>query len=260
MSKNNRGGVLPLSVSQNNLTSRRLLQTILKKTALTAADTVLEIGAGKGHLTRALSERAGRVIAYELDPSLCARLRGTLPENVRLIEGDFLASSLPKEPYSVCANIPFSRTSEILRKLLFAPNPAEAIWVCVEKGAAMRFCGLPHDNTHSLSLRPFYTARILYAFRREDFHPAPRVDCVFLELKKRPEPDLPLKDRAAFAAFIRRCRANGFSGKSAGLTRKQISTALRLARLPPLAPDRELLYVQWLCLFRCWQRFSKPPL
>ncbi len=250
--------MLPLSVSQNFLTSRCLLYALLRKTSLTADDTVVEIGAGKGHLTRALAQRAGRVIAYELDPALCAKLRGSLPENVRLIEGDFLLAKLPEGPYSVCANIPFSRTTEIFRKLVFAPNPPQSVWLCVEKGAAMRFCGMPRETVHSLALRPFFHARILHTFRREDFHPAPRVDCVFLELKRKADPDLPLKDRAAFAAFVRACGAHGFSWKSAGLTKKQISTALRLAKLPPLAPNGEVLYVQWLCLFRCWQRFGKP--
>lgn len=85
---------------------------------------MLEIGAGKGRITRCLAQYSGSVIAYELDPALAARLEGRLPENVRLYCADFLTAPLPRTPYKVFANIPFSRTTEILRKLTAAPLAA----------------------------------------------------------------------------------------------------------------------------------------
>lgn len=258
MSKNqNLPAERPYSVSQNFLTSRRLIHRLLQKADLAPTDTVVEIGAGKGHITRALSERCKTVLAYEIDRSLCEKLAGRLGDNVRLYCGDFLRAPLPAEPYKVFANIPFSITTEIVRKLIAADPLPEGMWLVMEKGAAKRFCGLPRPNLTSLKLRPFYDLRIRHTFRREDFHPAPRVDAVLLEFKRKPRPDIQPSQRRAYDDFLTYSFAHGLFGPRALLTKKQIATALRLAGLPGIAPTGEILYVQWLCLFRCWAQFGQ---
>lgn len=253
MSKNN-WQALPYSISQNFLTSRRTIDRLLQKTSITESDTVLEIGAGKGHITKALSDICGRVVTYEIDTQLAEKLAPQLPENVRLIKGDFLRGALPNSKYKVFANIPFSRTTEIVKKLTGAANPPEAMWLIMEKGAAKRFCGQPGETQSSLMLKPYFDTKIIYHFRREDFHPAPRVDIVLMEFIKKPQPDLAPAQRASFAAFIEKAKRLGIYKL---LTKKQISTALRLAGLPQIGPSGDILYVQWLCLFRCWQQFGK---
>ena len=50
----------------------------------------------------------------------------------------------------------------------------------MEKGAAKRFCGKPNDTLQSLQIKPFFDSNVIYRFRREDFHPMPRVDAVLL--------------------------------------------------------------------------------
>ena len=108
---------LPFSVSQNFLTSKRTIERLIRIAKLEKTDRVLEIGAGKGHITRALAAACGEVISYEIDPKLYARLNSNLPEHVTLICGDFLQTHLPTEPYRVFANIPFSRTTEIVKHI-----------------------------------------------------------------------------------------------------------------------------------------------
>ncbi|MCI8350541.1 MAG: 23S ribosomal RNA methyltransferase Erm [Oscillospiraceae bacterium] len=256
MSKNP-GHTLPYSVSQNFLTSQKTLSRLLGKASLSPTDTVVEIGAGKGHITRALSSRCGQVISYEIDRRLWERLAGSLPGNVRLLCGDFLKAPLPQGPYKVFANIPFSRTTEILRRLTYAPNPPQAAWLILEWGAAKRFCGQPQETLASLALKPFFQLQIRCTIPREEFHPAPRVDAALLELRLRPQPQLSLSQRAAFAAFVSHHRQYGFFHTRALLTRRQVSTALRLAGLPQIERSGNMLYVQWLCLFRCWQQFGQ---
>lgn len=252
MSKNK---VNPYSISQNFLTDRRIIARLLSKTDISENDTVLEIGAGKGHITKALSKRAKTVISYEIDRELYNKLKPDAAENVRLICGDFLKCGLPRSPYKVFANIPFSKTTEIMRKLT-ADRLPEHIWLIMEKGAAKRFCGLPRENTSSLLLKPFFDVKISYYFNRTDFHPAPRVDVVLLELAKKPA-DIPIASKRDFAEFISRCTQYGFYGSRAPLTKKQVSTALRLAGLPDIKPSGDVTYVQWLCLFRCWVKFGR---
>lgn len=103
-----------LSVSQNFLTSRRVLERIVALSTITKSDTVLEIGFSKGHLTQVLCRKSGFLYAVELDDDLfekTSRALSSVP-NLRLIRGDFLQMSLPKETsYKVFANIPFFITS-----------------------------------------------------------------------------------------------------------------------------------------------------
>lgn len=258
MSKSrNHGCSAPYSVSQNFLTSRRLIERLLNKTSITQKDTVLEIGAGKGHITKMLADTCHHVISYEIDRKLYEKLALKLPENVELHGRDFLKSPLPKTPYQVFANIPFSRTTAIVRRLTTAENPPEHMWLVMEKGAAKRFCGLPKDQLTSLQIKPFFDTKIVYHFRREDFHPVPRVDVVLVEFVRKQVPDIPFSTRSDYTAFLQYSFTKGFYCKAALLTKRQIATALRLAKLPAIPPSGDVRYIQWLCLFRCWKKYGK---
>lgn len=252
MSKNQHRGSLPYSVSQNFLTSRALLERLLQKTDISAQDTVLEIGAGKGHITKVLSEHCKEVVAYEIDVKLYQHFLPHVPANVRLYHADFLKCRLPESPYKVFSNIPFSRTTEIIRKLTGAANLPCGIWLVMEKGAAKRFCGLPKENLNSLLLKPFFEVRIVYHFRREDFHPAPGVDAVLLELKRKEKPDILPAQRREFYSFVSHGLRRDSYGLRSPLTKAQIAAALRMAGLPPIKRSGDILYIQWLCLFRYW--------
>lgn len=259
MSKKSNKVTLPYSVSQNFLTSHRLIERLIKKAGLTAQDTVVEIGAGKGHITKALSDSCKAVISYEIDQKLYEHLKPQLAENVRLYGTDFLKCALPKTPYKVFANIPFSRTTEILCKLTNAEPLPDGIWLVMEKGAAMRFCGLPKENRNALLIKPFFETRIIHHFSREDFHPAPRVDTVLLALQRKETPDILPSQKRAFSAFLSHSLQYGLYGSHALLTKKQIAVALKCAGLPPIERSGDVLYIQWLCLFRCLQQFEKKP-
>jgi len=217
---------------------------------------VYEIGPGKGHITRELLKTGALVRAVELDPKLYARLSAAFAEEpgLSLRRGDFLTSPLPKTgSYKVFSNIPFSRTTDILRKLTQSPNPPTAAWLIVAEGAAKRFCS--DKSKSALALRPFFDVSAACRIDRGEFHPAPSVDCALLCIRRKEKPDLPLADRALYREFLERAWKNGLRSL---LTKKQISTALRLSGLPQPVPDSNLLYVQWLCLFRCWRQFGNP--
>ncbi len=256
MSKNRyHGKAAPISVSQNFLTSARTIRRLLALSDLKSGDLVYEIGPGKGHITRELLKTGASVRAVELDPGLYTRLMETFSgePGLSLRKGDFLACPLPKSgEYKVFSNIPFSRTTDIIRKLTRSPNPPTAAWLLVEEGAAKRFS--LEKSKSALILRPFFDVRIACRIDRKEFHPAPAVDCALLCIRRKENPDLPLEDRALYREFLEQAWKNGPRGL---LTKKQIATALRFAGLPQPAPDGNLLYVQWLCLFRCWRQFRR---
>lgn len=250
---------LRVSFSQNFLTSKRLIERLLRQTNISSNDIVLEIGAGKGHITKVLLCKSGKVIASEIDTKLCAALRNKFSgyQNFTLMNGDFLRSNLPQTEYKVFSNIPFSITTDIVRKLTQDKNPPRDAWLVMEKVRLSAFAANPAIRFKPFCLNLFFDLKIVYHFQKEDFHPAPHVDVVLLHISQKAVPDLLLTDQRAYCSFVSNGFKYGLAGKQSSLTKRQISTALRLAKLPPLSLDGEILYVQWLCLFRCWLKYGR---
>lgn len=175
--------------SQNFLTSRRLLERIVRKSTISKNDIVIEIGSGKGHLTEVLCRRAKFVYTMEIDRKLYEHAKERLKNasNLKIICKDFMKYHLPDQGnYKVFANIPYYLTTKIVRKLTEDVHPPSEIWLVMEKGAAKRFLGIPKETKYSLSLKHRWKLEIVYFFKKEDFHPKPSVDSVLLHfwLKK----------------------------------------------------------------------------
>ena len=248
-----------MSFSQNFITDKKLINRIISISNINKNDTVLEIGTGKGHLTEALCRRGGYVYSIEIDRKLYEKTREKLSKfsNLKLIHGDFLNCSLPtKEAYKVFANIPYFITTQIVGKLTEVSNSPTDIWLVMEKGAAKRFMGLPRETEKSLLLKVNWEMEIIYHFRREDFHPMPSVDSVLLHFSKKAVPDLNRNEYYAYKKFVQHSMKYGICGKRGLLTRRQVSVALKQADLPDLPENGATLYIQWLCLFRCYQTLS----
>jgi 23S rRNA (adenine-N6)-dimethyltransferase len=250
-----------IQASQNFITSSAVLNRIVRLARLNEHDHVIEIGAGKGHITSKLIPRCAKVTAIEIDRRLYDYLQAKFDNQVKLKQntlhlvcGDFLQFGLPKTSYKIFANIPFNRTTQIIRKLVNDKNPPDEAWLVVEKGAAKRFMGKPCESLSSLLIKPFFDLEIKYYFRRDDFHPKPSVDAVLLHLSKKSTPDVSGQDRSSYARFISECYKQPGTIYNV-LTKKQISTALIKAKLSCEITPGETLYIQWLCLFRCYKKF-----
>lgn len=249
----------PVWASQNFLTSSLTIKRLINLTSICKTDHVVEIGAGKGHITDRLISRSGRVTAIEIDRNLHSKLSEKFKgaSGLNLVCCDFLRWKLPRTPYKVFANIPFNRTTDIIRKLTGSSNPPEEAWLVMEKGAAKRFMGMPGETSLSLSIKMLFDCEVKYYFRREDFHPAPSIDAVLFHLKKKTVPDIILQDRNSFNRFVVSCLSRP-GGVFTVLTKKQVSTAFKLAGLPADIPSSgEMKYIQWLCLFRCFKKYGK---
>lgn len=246
-----------LTDSQNFITDKKLIKRIIRIGKINKEDTVIEIGAGKGHLTEELCLRGGFVYSIELDSKLYENTKAKLCRftNLKLIWGDFLKYSLPvKGNYKVFANIPYFITTQIVDKLTEAPNPATDIWLVMAKGAAKRFVGAANETEKSLLLKVNWDIEVVYYFRREDFHPIPSVDSVMVHFARKPVPDLSRSEYTAFKKFILHSMKYGFGRKNSLLSKKQVDIALKQAGLPHAHEDGVTLYIQWLCLFRCYRR------
>ena len=126
-------------LGQNFLISDGLLRRIVDAADLDQRDVVVEVGAGLGTLTRRLCERAGRVIALELDERLLPVLQQTLGpyRNVDVRHGDVLAfkpGDLVSPPYKMVANLPYYITSAVLRHFLEARAKPSLLVITMRDG------------------------------------------------------------------------------------------------------------------------------
>jgi 23S rRNA (adenine-N6)-dimethyltransferase len=177
--------------SQNFLVSRELVKKLIRNSSISSTDTVLDIGSGRGIITRELLKITSHVIPIEKDPQFTKH-----PQ-------DFLTYPLPTYPYKVFANIPFSITGDIIRKLLQSQNPPSDCYLIVQNEAAQKFTIHPQTNTlAALLYYPWWEIKVFHQFSRSDFRPIPQVDSVLLHLKPRPNPLLPLQQKTAYYDFI----------------------------------------------------------
>ena len=250
--------------SQNFLTSRSLIAQLLDMCDINAGDTIYEIGPGKGIITECLAQRCRQVIAIEKDSLLAATLYSKFGKtsNIRLYEGDFLEYNLPGSHYKVFGNIPFNITTAIVTHVTTTFVPPDDAYLIMQKEAAQRFLGEPHETLYGVLLKPCFELELLHCFNRSDFVPTPRVDVVMLRLRKRGPPLISHKDMALFRDFV----VYSFTAPQPCLrtTLKGIFTPRQLGLLSndldlntDVTPTM-LHFEQWLCLFDCFKRLAHP--
>ena len=181
----------------------------MQGTTISASDLVVEIGAGRGALTLPLSRRAGRVIAVEIDGALTAKLGEQFEGRIDIVNDDFLEVALPATAYKAFGNVPFSLTTDIVRKLVRAPNPPRDAWLVVQREAAHRFCGPPYvgESLWSLRLKPWWHVEIVDRLRRVDFDPPPSVESVLIWLSRRDRPLLGESEGRLYVSLVERAYA-----------------------------------------------------
>lgn len=189
----NSGFTFSKKYGQNFITDEKLLSDIADDAALTRDDVVLEVGAGAGTLTRALAERAGKVIAFEIDRSLEPTLSHTLRDydNVTVFYDDVTQygeeelDALTGGRYKVVANLPYYITTPLLFMFLDRVNTPVSLTVMVQKEVAERICANEKKGDYgalSVSVAVRADAEITRIVPREKFTPAPNVDSAVVRI------------------------------------------------------------------------------
>lgn len=182
---------MPRRLGQHFLADTRYQQRITEALHLTASDTVLEIGAGRGAMTRWLAEQAGRVIAVELDPLLVTDLRRTFSDHphVEILEGDILRVPLPPGRMRCFGNLPYYITAPILLKLFEHAAQFDEIVVMVQREVGERIVAQPGSRDYAfLSVTAqFYTRpKLLFTIPPGAFKPAPKVESALVRMVVEP--------------------------------------------------------------------------
>lgn len=227
--------------SQNFLVEERYLSGIAETLELSENDTVLEIGPGSGFLTEKLLEKAGCVVAVELEHAMCRLLQEKFGEssNFRLIEKDILKFSfddIAAPTFKVAGNLPYNLTSPILFYLsgeLHNPdyplrNRIEKITVMVQKEVGERITassGGKAYNPLSISIQCWFAAELAFTVPSEAFYPKPRVDSAVVVLTPRKQPLVNVADYSLLSRLVRTAFAQ---------RRKTIRNTLRHAEFAPV--------------------------
>lgn len=179
-------GIIPDPLKdQFFLTDEEIMVKIVASADLHKNDVVLEVGAGVGNLTNELAKKAGRVIAFEIDPRFKPIL-AKLPKNVEVhfenawkfvqLHGKFKHK---KEYNKVVANLPYSFVEPFLHNLTFLDYDKVILAVPIKFLKKINGWGV---------FGSFFKATVLLEIPKEKFYPVPRTDSIVIEFIKLPDP------------------------------------------------------------------------
>lgn len=183
---------LKKSLGQHFLVDENILKKIATAAQLAEEETVVEIGAGIGTLTQELAQRAGRVIAVEIDNRLIALLQEHLRPytNVILVHQDFLDFDLRAvasgQKISIVSNLPYNVTAPILERLVEAHDVVRSATFLVQSEVAEKLCATPGSRDASaitIFIQSFANVQRLFSVSRHVFFPQPEVDSALVRLE-----------------------------------------------------------------------------
>lgn len=186
------------------LLNERIVREMMDKAKIRPTDTVVDLGAGTGAFTFVLAEKAGRVVAIENDPEFADMLRRKSKghANITIVERDIRKAYLPKQPFCVVANIPFSITTPILKKLMDSPAASfQRAALILDYGAAKGLTARLIRHPRLLTWRMGFDIELIKVVPKHHFAPPPRVDTAIVLIRRKAPPLVAPRHRPAFAAL-----------------------------------------------------------
>lgn len=223
---------------QNFLTDEGVLHAIVQSLGLRSEDVLLEIGPGKGALTRLIYAGLPKFHAIEIDRDLVPRLRQDFP-GVTVIEHDVLKYDFSElfarsdKPWRIVGNLPYNISTPLLDVLLVHAARIQDMNFMLQREVVDRLCAQPGSKSWGrLSIMMQYLCDVekLIDVPPESFTPAPKVNSAFVRLSPKRE-TLPLLDHRLFKNVVR----TAFNQR-----RKTLRNALKpyLEKFPDLVMDR----------------------
>ena len=226
------------------LRSSKLAAELVRAAGIRRADLVLDLGAGSGMLTAAITRTGARAVAVEIDPGLCADLRRRFEV---VVEGDAARIALPPAPFKVVANLPFDGGTAILRHILDSRVFLETADVIVEWRFAEKRAAVWPSTQLSTYWRAWFDLSIARRMPRCVFTPPPAVDAAVLRIVRHNEPLVPATEGRAYGAFLARGYRDGPRAVLPGGTLQRLGAELGFDRH---AQPRDLDALQWAALYR----------
>jgi len=202
-------------LGQNFLSDKNIQRKIIAACELKASDIVIEIGAGRGELTKCIADNAAKVYAIEIDSYLCQLLKDKFRDNahVKIINQDILGFNLSRcfvkdknTAIKAIGNIPYYITTPIIEHLIKYRDKIETIFITVQKEFAKRMTARPGGKDYgsfSCFIQYYTEPKIIFTIKKTSFFPVPKVDSCFLRLNIRKKPMIKLKNERMFFKIIR---------------------------------------------------------
>ena len=261
-------------LGQHFLTDRRVAARILDAADLCSNDVVIEIGPGRGALTKLLVEKVRRVVAVELDSGLTRDLPQRLehPANLECVEADARIVNIseltaPDTRYKVVANLPYYAANPIVRRLLESHPKPDILVVMVQREVAKNMVATAGDmGILSVATQFYAKARMVCSVSPKSFRPPPKVTSAVVRLEVLPSPvavlaneeDFFMVVRAGFAAPRKQIR-NSFS-QGLGVETSVGGTILEEAGIDATRRPQTLEIEEWVHVYQIWNKFLNNPI
>ena len=205
-------------LGQNFLVDPQAARRIVDALGDIGNSVVIEIGPGRGALTKTLAQRAGRLVAVEFDRVLAEQLHEGFAgkPNVQIVQGNFLDISLSafltsrgagtSERAKVVGNIPYYITSDILLRLFEQQESVDTIVVMVQREVADRVVAEPGSRDYGLltvTAQLFADVERLFTLPPDAFRPPPQVHSSVLRLRIAPKAQALGVDSREFLTFCK---------------------------------------------------------
>lgn len=219
------------SFGQNFLVDENYVRRIIEAVDPRENDLIIEIGPGRGALTERLLEKAGRVIALELDRDMVPLLRqkfGAVP-NFELIDGDALNFDFQElvngSKSKLVANLPYNISTAILQRLIEQRAAFSEMVLMFQKEVVERITAPPGDGERgflTVLVEAYLQAEHLFDVPPRAFKPVPKVDSSIVRLIPREESAIWVEDTKLFRQIV-----------SAGFAQKRKTILNNLKNVPP---------------------------
>ena len=193
---------------QNFLVDQGVVKRIIEAFQPGPDQTVIEIGPGRGALTRELTKHAGRVVAIEFDRDLVGQLRDEFAgaANLTVVEGDalnidFCDAIKPSSHARVVANLPYNIGTAILQKLIEQRRCLTDLTLMLQREVVDRIMAGPGSSERgylSVFVEAYCEVEKLFDVSPQAFRPAPKVWSTILTLRPRSQIGAEVKDEKLF--------------------------------------------------------------
>jgi 16S rRNA (adenine1518-N6/adenine1519-N6)-dimethyltransferase len=234
---------------------------------ISTEETIVEIGAGLGVLTRELATRARAVVAVEVDEKLCLHLRQNLQSypNVTVVCADVLSLSPARllegagarGPYAVVANLPYYIAAPVLRHFLEGDLPPTRLVVMLQREVAESIAAGPgRMSLLGVAVQFYGQPHLLFGVPPLAFYPPPKVRSAVLRIDVSEGPRVDVPNASAFFEVVRagfsapRKQLRNSLAQGLGLPAAEAEALLAAAGIDPRRRTAELSIEQWAALCR----------
>ncbi len=197
------------SLSQFFLTSRKYLSRITDSLDTDKAESILEIGGGRGSLTEGLLEKGIPVVCVEIDDKLCGMIREKFiaSSNLKVVRGDIRNFKVEGKKVLAVGNVPYHISFDIIEFLANNRDRITSVYLTLQKEFAGKVSALPGSKAYcflSCFTRLFFKADILFNIPKSCFIPAPKVDSSLVRFI--PDYSFEIEDnkKTEFISFLRK--------------------------------------------------------